>query len=307
MLDLKIIETLKAKFEWKNNKKNIQKAKEDAQLAQTETGQIIQLQVTNHFNIRDIQQIALGSNGDVQELLRNATSRMALEQAIKQNNLEKIVESADLENIENPKPFEKDWFMEWMNVAQKISKAEIQSILAKILRKEASYGHSTSLKTLEVLKTLEKDELELFNVFCNISFKIAMGVSDSTMVVAEPYEGSPSNNSLQSIGLSYTNLTKLQDLGLIKSDLTSNHPMVGAAISRSWPYYIGPSLYSPTEKYQVINDYKVKVILFTKVGIQLRECLELVSNKEYEEKFKEWVDIKFKKQTDVIADDKSLE
>jgi Protein of unknown function (DUF2806) len=303
MFDLKIIEKVQAKFQWKNNRKTILKAKEDAQLAQSETGTILQLQITNHFNINDVKQIALDSNGQVPELIKNATGRMAIEQAIMQENLEKTVKLAKLENIDDPKPFEKDWFMEWMSVAQKISKEEIRAILVKILRKEASDGHSTSLKTLEVLKTLEKDELELFSHFCNISFSLPIeNVPDSILVVAEPYEGSPSSNSLKSIGLSYANLTKLQDLGLIKSDLTSNHPLVGVAISQSWPYYIGSNLYVPTEKYKFVKDYQVKVILFTKVGLQLRECLELESNEDYENKFKEWVDTKFTKMPKPTGD-----
>ena len=116
------------------------------------------------------------------------------------------------------------------------------------------------------------------------------------LVVAEPYDGSPSNNSMKEIGLSYENLTKLQDLGLIKSDLTSNHQGVAIVISSSLPYFIGGKIHVPTNKYEIVKDYQVKVILFTKVGLQLRECLELGSNKNYKKKFDEWVNTKFTKK-----------
>ena len=161
MFDLKIIDKIKAKFEWNNNRKTSMKADDDAQLAYSDTGQIIQLQlqVNNHFDIGDVKQLALNSNNDASQLLRSATSRLALEQAIKQDNLEKTVLAAELESIESPKQLEKDWFMGWMSIAEKVSKEEIREILAIILKKEATEGHSTSLKTLETLKTIEKDEL----------------------------------------------------------------------------------------------------------------------------------------------------
>lgn len=302
MFDLKIFDKIKAKFQWSNNRKTALKADAESQLAHSENGQVIQLQVHNHFDIKDVQQLALNSNGDVPMLLQNATSRLALEQVVKQDNLEKTVKEAKLEAINEPKPFEKDWFMEWMSVAQTISKEEIRKILAAILKKEAQDGHSTSLKTLEVLKTIEKDELELFKLFCNVSFKLAIEqVPQMTLVVAEPY-GNPSKNAMKEIGLSYESLTKLQDLGLIKADLTSNHPGVGIVVSNSWPFFIGPKLFVPTEKYEPVKDYQVQVILFTKVGQQLRECLELERNTAYEAKFSEWVSKKFKKKTNTTQE-----
>jgi len=298
--NFKFADKLGSIFKSSGNQKKTQKTGSDSLAAQSDTGSIVQIH--NHFEIRDIQSLAIGGEG-VLGLLDGARGRFALEQAVKQDNFKKAVQEAELDTLESHKPLDKDWFMRWMEVSQSVSREDIRSILSAILKGEVGAVKNTSAKTLEVLRNLSTIDLELFQKFCNISFNCPTA-DDLTLVIAEPY-GDPAQNAMQEIGFNYPKLTELQDLGLIKVDLTANHPAIAQVVQRKIPFTIGPNAFQQTEDVELRDDFKPRVIFFTKVGLEIRDCLELTRNDSYVKKFEEWINNSFpkvKKETEVEKD-----
>lgn len=290
----KLFRKLNLSFIWKGNQKKIAK--------QTGTGlQIVQEQqgITNvyqiqHLTVNNIEELAgIDAPQDSINLVKSAGRRFLAEQTTKQENLKAIVDKADLASIDNPKEVEQDWFLKWMEISQTVSRENVQGILAKILSGEVENKGSFSLRTLEILKNLSKDELKLFQIFCDISYHVPMAGNALTCVICEPY-GNPGSNALLPLGLSYSNLAILQDAGLIQGDLNSwRHFQIPQFFQ--WPFSIGSSSFvlKPIEAITP-SQQEVKSINFTSVGLELRSVLDLGNNPEYNSKFLDWVKTKWK-------------
>ncbi len=289
----KIIDKLNLSFEWsRNRKKIIRQSGEGIKVNNEQSG------VTNIFQIENLTVTAIqeltGYSPDHTSsgFMNNAGRRFLLEQKAKQENLSAIVNEASLSKIESPKSVDPGWFLRWMDISQTVSKHDIRTILAKILSAEVTISDSFSLRTLDVVKNLSKDELELFQIFCNISFSIPVTGDSLTCVICEPF-GNPGDNGLIDLGLSYTNLTTLQDAGLIKSDLNS-WIQFSIPLMLQLPFTLGSSQHAlvPTsETTEVVH--QVKILNFTAVGIELRSVMQLDFNETYDEKFFNWIDGKW--------------
>lgn len=92
----------------------------------------------------------------------------------KVDNVEKIISKAEQhfspdENISND-PVENDWMARFLNIAEDISDENLQDIWGRILAGEIKKPKSYSLRTLEVLRNLSKDEAELLIKISNYQF-----------------------------------------------------------------------------------------------------------------------------------------
>jgi len=146
------------------------------------------------------------------EILGRAKKRFALEQYNKQINLENIlVKTKDDLNGKtvSEDPVEKDWTMRFLDVAQNISREELQAILAKILSGEIQKPGRFSFKTLEIIKYLSKTDLEKLQKFIALSSRDGFfrfgGVSQAEM--------------MRKYDLDFTDFVRLSDLGLFNQSL----------------------------------------------------------------------------------------
>jgi hypothetical protein len=290
----KIFEKFNLSFMWKGNKKKIVKQTgEGLQVHQEQNG------ITNIFQIQNltvtkIEEIAgIDISQDQNLLMKSAGQRFLAEQNTRQENLKNAVDKAELNTITNPQEVEKDWFLKWMDISQTVSRENVQEILAKILSGEVKASGTFSIRTLEILKNLSKEELALFQKFCDISYHVPLTGNIFTHVICEPF-GNPGDNGLAPLGLSYLNLTILQDAGLIKTDLNSWIEFQIPQILKL-PFNIGSSKFV-LQTTDVTTESKphVKVINFTNVGLELRSVLDLGTNPEYNTKFLDWVNDKWK-------------
>lgn len=146
--------------------------------------------------------------GDALDILHRAGSRFALEQYNRQINLENIIvksqEYLQGRAVSN-EPVDKDWTLKFIQVAQEVSKEEVQDLLARILAGEVRRPNTYSLRTLEVLKNLGKNEIEIFNKFVGLSTEDGFfHLRDSTGVAEK----------LKKYGLSFYDFLCLADVGL---------------------------------------------------------------------------------------------
>ena len=185
-----------------------------------------------------------------------------------------------------------DWLEMFSRIAESKSNEDVQLFLSRILSGEIRNPGTFSAKTIQTLSLLDQSTAKIFQSFCNVSFEILQLGETFTCLICEPF-GSPGNNELSQLGLSYSQLTQLQDNGLIQHSLTSwlQFPPLVFQI----PITIGDKVY----RFMLTPDtpkepVKVNIINFTKVGHELRKVIQSTNNPTYNEKFEKWVINKFK-------------
>ena len=141
------------------------------------------------------------------EILDRAKSRLLSREVEGQNNIEAIAEHAlaRLPEKVSELPVADDWRRKFFLEAENICDIDLQFLWGKVLTGEVTSPGSYSLRTLETLKHLSKQEAELFRIACNLAFRDGWIIKPSFehSVAFEPY------------GISYTGLLSLRDAGLV--------------------------------------------------------------------------------------------
>lgn len=156
------------------------------------------------------------------------SGKMTYTEYYKANNFLTIAKKADCYYQDHPRintgaKYDFDWFVRFYEATGSVSDDAMQHLWAKILAGEIAQPSSFSLKTIDVMKNLSKKDAELFVKICSHSF--AMNES----VYFLPNE----NEYLKCAGITYANIMKLNELGLmfnngfISFDLSiSNEPQI---------------------------------------------------------------------------------
>jgi len=185
-----------------------------------------------------------------------------------------------------------DWLEMFSRIAETKSNEDVQLFLSKILSGEIRNPGTFSPKTIQTLSLLDQSTAKIFQSFCNVSFELPQLGDSMTCVIAEPF-GSPGNNGLQPVGLSYSQLSQLQDAGLIQHDLTAWRQMPAQLFQL--PITVGDKIFNFKLTADTPKDVtKVTIINFTKVGLELRKVIHSSHNPTYNEKFEQWIINKFK-------------
>lgn len=152
--------------------------------------------------------------GDNKDIVDRAKIRLLSREIEGQKNIESIAEHAltNLPSSVSDQPVTDDWKRKFFLEAENICDTDLQFLWGKVLAGEVSSPGSYSLRTLEILKHLSKQEAELFRVACNLAF------SDGWIMKTD--QGS--SNDLDAYGLNYGSILALRDAGLIyEGDLLS--------------------------------------------------------------------------------------
>lgn len=149
-----------------------------------------------------------------QSLEKRAQERINFKQNKKQLNIESVTSFAaeELKN-EQPvtdEPLDEDWTTRFFNIVEDISHEEMQSLWGRILAGEIIQPKSYSLRTLELLKNLSKEEAEIFTKFA--SLKIVSGADN---FIYNPDNGEFLQNEF---GIKLNERLLLTELGLIVSE-----------------------------------------------------------------------------------------
>lgn len=144
---------------------------------------------------------------DGKQLVERSNLRLQYQQAKKEQNIESVIGKAvmELENrtTDSTEEVDEDWYTRFFNIVEDISDDEMQTLWSKILAGEVLKPRSYSLRLLELLKNISKDELDLI-------LKIAPYVSADFIF---HYEGMLEKNNI-----TYSMILILDELGIINSD-----------------------------------------------------------------------------------------
>jgi hypothetical protein len=108
------------------------------------------------------------ANAEEQEIAFRAAERLTFMEMRRQKNIDAIVDTASkfLPKSVDEKPVDDDWMVQFIQQSQDISDAEMQQLWAKILAGEVSKPKTFSRRTLERVRTVGRDEAELFTKVC---------------------------------------------------------------------------------------------------------------------------------------------
>lgn len=105
-------------------------------------------------------------------LTERAQMRVEYREKIRQQNIEIISKLAtkELPNSVSSEPVEQDWILQYFDYAQDVCDEEIQSLWARILAGEVASPGSYTKRTLQFLKTIEKEDANKFSELCAFAF-----------------------------------------------------------------------------------------------------------------------------------------
>ena len=162
---------------------------------------------------KEFEKIKAGHFKEVaDELLK--TGEMTHTEYYKANNFLAVAQKADKHYAKLPQrdsfdAYDFDWFIRFYEAVGNISNEEMQNLWAKILAGEISHPSTYSLRTIDVLKNLNKTDASLFEKACMHSV-----FSDGKYFLPR-YD-----KYLDEIGISYSEIMLLSELGLMYNDGT---------------------------------------------------------------------------------------
>lgn len=158
--------------------------------------------------IYDAKGIAMDTT-NFEDLAKRASSRLAYQEIKKQENIDSVVDNAysELEGkeLESEENVDNDWMIRFINSVEDISNEKMQIIWGKILAGEIINPNSVSLRTLDILRNLSKNEAKLFEKICNY-------------IINEHYIYND-DDILKKYEIIYADMLNLADYGLINSSM----------------------------------------------------------------------------------------
>ena len=172
--------------------------------------------------VYDQNGVAINSE-DFARLMQRAGTRLALQETIKQHNIESVVDNAyeilEKEERCSAEPVEQGWINRFFDSVADISDEDLQQLWGKVLAGEIMHPKTYSLRTLEKLKNLSKYEAELFNKISPyiVNMEGSLFVTSNTEL-------------LKKHGITYGEIMQLDECGLMNSaGLVSLNPKVSGS------------------------------------------------------------------------------
>ncbi|HWZ15881.1 MAG TPA: DUF2806 domain-containing protein [Mucilaginibacter sp.] len=221
------------------------------------------------------------------EIADRARQRLYHQEMQRQVNIDNVVENSIkyLHPTAPDQPVDEDWFTRFFIKVQDIKNEEVSEIWAKILANEINNPGQFSVRAIDVLSNLSKNEAEHFKILLSIKFENGNDISVLKTL----------KNDLKEFGLSFDDLLNLDNAGLIYSDFnldtygnTVTLEQNGNEVS-GWQFRFGGKVQFLPDVTSVLKKYGMNgfpAIPFTRVGEELARVVKVEPNYEYWEQFK---------------------
>jgi hypothetical protein len=210
---------------------------------------------------------------DIDEFVKRTEKRMAYQELVKQKNIEAVVDEAYalLEDEDEPaseEPIDNDWILRFFNSVQDVSNEDMQKLWAKVLAGEVKRPKSFSMRTLETLHNLSKDEATIFNKLCSYFICIS-----GTVFI-------PSHSEyLKENGIDFSNILLMGECGLVNTNpnLVLQKPILArdTGITVMDGVLLAASTKSGEEQKLLIGQYPL-----TRSGRELWEIIDVSASKD---------------------------
>jgi len=225
-------------------------------------------------SVAEFEKIKNGQFKEVADSLLKA-GKMTYVEYYQASNFLEVAKKADkyyseIHHDNNNAYYDFDWFVRFYEAVGNISDEVMQDLWAKLLAGEVAEPSSFSLKTIDVLRNLSKQDAELFSLICSHS---VMTRGQNFLPHYDTY--------LEKHNIYYTDIMKLNEQGLIFNDGTIGFSM---SIGQNpnvlfWNNDLVMTIESSDDKNIEIH---IKTYPFTKAG---QELAVLVSKSVSEENF----------------------
>ena len=222
------------------------------------------------------------------DITNTVNQRIQFQERKRQINITSVVRQAASQlgdkEVANNEP-DHDWTARFFSDVQDVSSEEMQSLWAKVLAGEVERAGSTSVRTLEILKNLDRDTARLFRKFCSACmFSIPDG---KTLIDARvpSLGGNAASNSLRAYGLNFDALNRLNEYGLIISDYNSWHDYrlsIGLTIDNPPQLIRIPFRFQdrywiliPTSERDLSKEFRLSGVALTRSGRELSSIVGL--------------------------------
>lgn len=205
--------------------------------------------------------------------LEAINERLVNKEKKRQKNIEEVVSTAgtilEAEKDVSSEPVNSDWATRFFDIVQDVSDNEMQLLWGQILAGEIKQPKSYSLRTLEILRNMTKEEAELFQ-------KVAQFV----LVQGDAFLFS-SKDVLKKFGIYYSNIAKLIEIGLLQpGDFVEKNYFSDSTSDNSFGIVYGDFVVIIK---QMANARKITipVRLLTTSGKELFKLINIIPNMDY--------------------------
>ena len=184
------------------------------------------------------------------------------------------------------------WTSSFSTGAQGVSLDEMQELWARVLAGEVARKGTTSVRTLSVLRELDQATAQLFRRLCSMA--ITRTGHDGLVVdsfVLSP-GGDPGMNALEKFGVSFVDLSVLNEHGLIfssykvgddyGSSIAAQAPH-GWEAKQSFFYQSQEWILIPESERDPNQNFKVVGVLLSKAGREIANAVELETAPQYDQ------------------------
>lgn len=152
--------------------------------------------------------------------------RVNFQELKKQLNIENVSAFAAEELKDEPlvtdEPLDEDWTTRFFRIAEDISNEDMQALWGKILAGEIKQPKTYSLRTLELIRNLSKNEADTFMKVANFAIKSGNG--------NYIFKGGDNNKLNKDYNITYNDIALLKEIGLIQPGDFVNHQFLQQSV-----------------------------------------------------------------------------
>ena len=173
---------------------------------------VMGLRIKKNTSTKELEKVKAGKIDEiVSELIDSGT--LTFTELYKAKNFLDIAKKADAYRakkgtIEPIRPQNFDWHIRFYDACGNSADEDMQEIWARILSGEIDHPGGVSMRTLDCLRNLSKEEAQLFQKVCKAS--VVIGRSTCLLRI---------DDLMGKNGITYDDVLRLEDCGLMKSDV----------------------------------------------------------------------------------------
>ncbi|HNQ88459.1 MAG TPA: DUF2806 domain-containing protein [Verrucomicrobiota bacterium] len=197
---------------------------------------------------------------EITDLQKRALTRFVLEEAQRQANMEAITLKAlpQVSKAARPAEMSKDWIVNFFERCRLVSDEEMQEMWARVLAGEAESPGRYSKRTVNLLASFDRYDVETFLNLCRFVWHIE---GEPIPVVYEP-----DNQIFGGAGITFGKLQHLSEIGLVSSR--------GLAFGQQWPVATGAASYFRRAVHLRLgskDSHKMNVglVMFSRAGVEV--------------------------------------
>ena len=248
-------------------------------------------------------------------IAETVNQRIQFQEEKRQGNIGAVVRQAAAElggrDVPDRGP-DHDWTARFFHEIQDVSSGEMQTLWAKVLAGQVERPGSTSIKTLSILKNLDRVTAALFRTLCSACVSIRLDENQFIDARVPSLSSNAASNGLREYGLGFGNLNVLNEHGLIISDYNSWFDWrvcIGVLSNEAKPKTLRyPFSFQgrywvllPTNKRTVNQEYKLSGVALTRSGQELSMIVDLEPMDKYAQALMKFFKAKHLQMTEVAG------